>query len=260
MISRNELSELRHQWNPPDGLHRSRPRPVKLTSSGKVLLVLAIVLGIGAPAAGIALSLEARRQAENARLLREESAATEGRVIRLWRGRDDEKQPWMAYRFRGQGQLYERNAKVSLRLWRSLRVGSPVPVFYVPSRPELSSPFTTARAVLPPWVPFLAALLLAGAAILVTLPIRIQRRLLSEGRPAPGLVTEHGNTEHGPHGKGGRKYCYDFTLLSGAIAKGEAGPCKNPPAIGSMISVIYDPESPSRNAPYPLSLVMPANY
>jgi hypothetical protein len=258
MISRIQLSELRHRWHPPDGLNRSRPRPVKLTRSGKALLVIAIVLGIGAPAAGIALSLEARRQAENARLLREESAITEGRVTRLWRSRDDEKQPWMAYRFSGQGQTYENRAKVSLRLWQSLRVGSPLPVYYVPSRPDLSSPFTTARGALPSWVAFLIAIGLAGGGFLSTLPIRSQRRLLSEGRPAPGLVIKHGKAERRSHGRGlESKYYYEFPLLSGAIAKGEAGPCKNPPVIGSTIPVIYDPDNPRRNAPYPFSLVRP---
>jgi hypothetical protein len=260
MTSQIQLSELRLQWHPPDGLNRSRPRPVRLTGPGKALLVIAIILGIAAPAAGIALGLVARRQVENARLLREESAVTEGRVTRLWRGRDDEKQPWMAYRFSGQGQTYERNAKVSLRRWQGLRVGSPLPVYYVPSRPDLSNPFTTARTAMPPWVPFLVAIILAGGSFLATLPIRSQHRLLSEGRPAPGLVMKHGQARRSSHGRGlESKYYYEFPLLSGAIAKGEAGPCKNPPVIGSTIPVIYDPDNPRRNAPYPFSLVSPAD-
>jgi len=254
------MTELRKSWIPPAGLDRSRPRPVRLTRSGKALLVLAIVLGIDAPAAGIALGLVARRQAENARLLREESAFSEGRVTRLWRGRDDKKQPWIAYRFSAQGQTFERNAKVSLRLWQSLHVGTAVPVYYVPSRLDLSSPFTTARGAMPRWIPFLVAIGLAGAGFLATLPLRSQRRLLSEGRPAPGLVMEHGKAQRSSHGSElGNKYYYEFPLLSGAIAKGEAGPCKKPPVIGSTIPVVYDPDNPRRNAPYPFSLVSPAN-
>jgi len=256
MISRIQLSEMQRDWNVPYGLHRSRPRPVKLTRSGRALLVLAVVMALSAPSAGIALGLAARRQAENARLLREGSTETEGLVIRLWRGGDDKKQPWMAYRFSGQGQVHEANARISLRIWQSLRVGSYVPVFYVPLRPELNAPFTTARAVLPPWVPFPVAFLLAGGGILATIPIRRQRRLLSEGRPAPGLVVKHGKAQRDSHGRQiGEKYYYEFPLLSGALAKGEAGPRKNPPAIGSVVPVIYDPDEPPRNAPYPLSLV-----
>jgi hypothetical protein len=51
---------------------------------------------------------------------------------------------------------------------------------------------------------------------------------------------------------------YEFPLLSGAVASGKAGTSAKPPAIGSVICVIYDPESPKRNAVYPLSLVIPA--
>ncbi len=121
---------------------------------------------------------------------------------------------------------------------------------------SLNAPFTTARAVLPPWVPFPVAFLLAGGGILATIPIRRQRRLLSEGRPAPGLVVKHGKAQRDSHGRQiGEKYYYEFPLLSGALAKGEAGPRKNPPAIGSVVPVIYDPDEPPRNAPYPLSLV-----
>ncbi len=37
--------------------------------------------------------------------------------------------------------------------------------------------------------------------------------------------------------------------------KGRGGERRNPPAIGSTITVIYDPDKPKRNEPYPLQLV-----
>jgi hypothetical protein len=49
------------------------------------------------------------------------------------------------------------------------------------------------------------------------------------------------------------KYFFDFKLLSGAAAAGSAGPVKEPPAVGAALTVLYDPDNPRRNAPYPFS-------
>jgi len=84
------------------------------------------------------------------------------------------------------------------------------------------------------------------------LPLLRQRHLLSEGRPTPGTVTKHGRLQRGSHGeKLGVKLYYDFYLLSGALAHGKVGPIKNPPPIGSAVSVLYDAENPQISAPYP---------
>jgi hypothetical protein len=256
MNVRIQFMEAKQQWIPPAGLERSRLRPVQLTRAGRGLVVLALVLAAAALAAGIGLGLAASRQADEARMLREQGTVTDGRVTRLWRGRDKEHQPWMAYRFAGGEQTYEGSARVSLRLWRDLRVGSPIRIHYVPTRPELNNPFTASIAVMPGWVAFIVALGLAGGAVGAMLAIRSQRRLLSEGRPAPGLVTRHEKVRHGSHAsRHESKYYYEFPLLSGAIARGAAGPTKNPPAVGSTIPLVYDRENPRRNAPYPFSLV-----
>ena len=78
--------------------------------------------------------------------------------------------------------------------------------------------------------------------------LRKQMQLLTEGRPAPGIVTRHRRT------KDGTIIRYEFALLNGATAKGR-GQTRRPPPIGSRICVLYDPENPRRNAPYPLYLV-----
>jgi hypothetical protein len=43
-------------------------------------------------------------------------------------------------------------------------------------------------------------------------------------------------------------------VLAGTIATGKAAAGKSA-AIGTTISVVYDPERPARNRPYPFSLV-----
>ncbi len=90
---------------------------------------------------------------------------------------------------------------------------------------------------------------MAGSAWLVAWSLQRQRRLLTEGRPAPGIVTRLSRT------KGGMQVYYDFLLLSGSVAKGSSGPVSKPPGIGQTVCVLYNPDNPRRNAIYPLCLV-----
>lgn len=252
MDNRIRLLELQRSWTPPDGLDRSRPRPVRLNGAGKALLSVAVALLVGSPVAGVALQLTVSREAQTQRLLQEQGANTEGRITRLWRSRDEDKQPWVAYGFTVQGRVYERRAKVPLRIWRNLQVGSDLPIRYLPSDPALSHPRDWQEKPMPVWIPGLVAAGQALAGGLIMRRILSQRRLLAEGRPAPALVTRHTHTQHG------KIIHYEFPLLSGAIAQGRSGPAKKPPMPGSIICVLYDPENPRRNAPYPLPLVKPA--
>jgi hypothetical protein len=124
-------------------------------------------------------------------------------------------------------------------------------VRYLPSDPAVNHPRGWQEKPMPVWIPYLVAAGLAVAGWLAMRGILSQKRLLAEGRPAPALVTRHTRTQHG------KTMHYEFVLLSGAIAKGRSGPARKPPAVGSTICVLYDPENPRRNAPYPLSLVKP---
>jgi hypothetical protein len=98
----------------------------------------------------------------------------------------------------------------------------------------------------------LLVLPLAAVALLLVLLLRWERRLLEDGRPAPGVITRLGTP-----GEHGRYVYYEFPQLSGARAAGRFGPVhgKRVPAIGSTIVVLYDPDNPNHNARYPLSLV-----
>jgi hypothetical protein len=97
-------------------------------------------------------------------------------------------------------------------------------------------------------VPYLIFGELVVVALVLAMLLRKQMRLLTEGRPAPGVVTGCRRT------KDGIVLRYEFQLPDGATAKGR-GHSRRPPAIGSQICVLYDPENPRRNAPYPLGLV-----
>jgi hypothetical protein len=87
--------------------------------------------------------------------------------------------------------------------------------------------------------------------------IQRQRRLLADGRAAPALVTQH-NRHRTSHGGTYRTLVYEFPLMSGGVASGKSHTSRTAPEVGSVICIIYDPDSPQRNTVYPMSLVTPA--
>ena len=235
-------------WTPPDGLGYSSLRPVSLTGGGVALLVVAVLMLLGAVAAAIGLGTTARRQAKDHRLLQEQGVNTDARITRLWRSGDKNQQHLVSYRFTVQEREYVARKGVPPRIWQKLTAGSSLPVRFLPSDPKVNHPTEWDDTPMPNWLPYLLSGGLVAIAFGVTIPLRIQMRLLTEGRPAPGTVTGHRRT------KDGTIIRYEFVLLNGATAKGR-GQSRLPPAIGSPICVLYDPENPRRNAPYPLTLV-----
>jgi len=235
-------------WMPPDGLGYSSLRPVSLTSGGIALLVVAAMMLLGAVAAAIGLGTTARRQAKDHRLLQEQGVNTDAQITRVWRGGDKNQQHLVSYRFTVQERVYVARKGVPSRIWQTLRAGSSLPVRFLPSNPKVNHPVGWDDTPMPNWVPYLVSGELAVIAVGLAMLLRKQMRLLTEGRPAPGIVTGWRRT------KNGTVIRYDFTLLNGATAKGR-GQSRRPPAIGSPVCVLYDPDNPRRNAPYPLCFV-----
>jgi hypothetical protein len=235
-------------WTPPDGLGYSSLRPVRLTGAGIALLAVAGAMLLGAVAAGIGLGTVFRRQVKELRLLSEQGVNTDAQIIRLWRSSGKDQQHLVAYRFTARERAYEARHQVPIRTWQTLRAGSSLPVRYLPSNPKVNHPTGWDDTPMPNWVPYLVFGELAVIAVVLAMLLRRQMQLLTEGRPAPGIVTGHRRT------KNGTVIRYEFQLLNGATAKGR-GQSRRPPAIGAPICVLYDPENPRRNAPYPLCLV-----
>jgi hypothetical protein len=100
----------------------------------------------------------------------------------------------------------------------------------------------------------LPAAALAGVGAILLTAIARQRSLLMNGRAAAAIVTAlrtERNSEGGKH----QVMTYEFRLMTGATRTGTRQAPRKAPAIGSVICVIYDPDRPSRNRPYPFSLV-----
>ena len=235
-------------WTPPDGLGYSSLRPIRLTGTGIAVLVMAAALVVGAVVAGITLNTTASRREQERRLLSEQGVNTDAQITRLWRSSGKDQQHLVSYQFTVQGREYVARKGVPPRIWQTLSAGSSLPVRFLPSNPKVNHPTGWNDTPTPTWVPYLVFGELAVVALILAMLLRRQMRLLTEGYPAPGIVTGHRRTRNGTVIR------YEFQLMNGATAKGR-GQSRRPPAIGSQICVLYDPENPRRNAPYPLCFV-----
>ena len=255
MMPSARLLQMRRGWTPPRGLERSGPRDVSLTASGWALAVLSAVLVVGALIVGIGLYLVAERQQDQRFRVSEHGVDTVGVVTRLWIPKGKERRHWVAFQFdTGSGRVDGR-MQVPRRIWIALRKGSSIPVRYDRDNPAVYVALGGERSALGFWVAYAAALGLAACGWLALLPMRRQRRLLADGRPAVGLVTKR-RTVHHSHGRAYHQIEYEFLLLNGAAHTGST--VANTPQVGEPICVMYDPDNPAHSGLYPLSLVRPA--
>jgi hypothetical protein len=156
------------------------------------------------------------------------------------------------FSFSAGGQTFTKRSKAPRGPWEALQQGSALPVRYAPSRPTLSQPEEWNSSVLPMAVPPLAALGVLIPAALIFYSIRRQKAMLEDGRPAPGRITQ---LKHAP--KGQTVQHYEFVTLSGSVLQGRAQTATKPAAVGSLVTVIYDPDNPRRNTLYPMCMVRP---
>jgi hypothetical protein len=251
MIPDTDFARLVSNWASPPELGGSPPRPVKLTGTGTALNVLALVMLVGGVLLGIKLSNDAAAQSQTARLLKEQGAETQATVIRLWRGGGKDRPYRLTYQFEVQGRVFHRDSGASRRIWESLTEGSPLRVRYLPADPKLSHPADWESQQIPAWVPLMVPAAFASYTLIIILMLRKQRRLLEDGRAAPAVIYKVSAT------KGGKSVRYNFRSQAGTLEKGSGLMARGLAQNGSVVTIIYDPEKPSRNAPYPFKMVRP---
>lgn len=237
----------------PPELERSAPRDVALTTGGRALIVLAWLLAAGALGGGAALHVKAGRQSDEAVDFDRRSVSASAVVDRLWRKSGDGNPASVAFHFDANGARIDGESRIPLGQWRRLSTGSTVPVRYLPDNPRRFVMAGQRRGGVPFAVPYVVAFILAAMALLCSAAVRWQRTLLSEGRSARAIVTAVRNHK-GSHGATHREIVYEFPVLAGTKATGKATAGKTA-EVGTTISVVYDPEQPKRNRPYPFSLV-----
>jgi hypothetical protein len=218
------------------------------------LVIVAALLFVGSVGGGLMLFREARAQAGADRALADHGVVTTGEVTRLWPRGDDFRR--VRYHFIVDGHAYESTERVSTARRRALQIGSAINVRYVPGEPQQNDLGGTTDPSLPIWLPFVVSMAAASMGLLCLFAIQKQRRLLTDGRAAPAIVRSL-HRHHTGHGGTHRSLTYEFPLLNGAVATGRSHTSNKPPAVGSVICVIYDPDRPARSMAYPFSLVQP---
>jgi hypothetical protein len=246
------FAEITHNWNPPESLGYSSLRPVRLARGGIAIATIAVVVTIGGMVLGAVIGEKSRRQAVERDLLRDQGLVTEATVLRVWRSGGEDSEHRVRYSFEVRGREILASHSAPSAIWRTLEEGSRLPVRYVPANPAINHPTAWNPGVVPWFIALLVPLMFLGMAGLMTFLIRGQWRLLSEGRPAPGIVTGYRKSDKAV------SVLYEFRLLNGATRKGRGtagGRRKTLPPIGSVVCVLYDPENPRRNGLYPFPFV-----
>ena len=249
----DDLREAARAFVPPPGLERGAPREVTLSAGGWFLAAVAVAMFVAAVLVGVLWSRALQREDAAQEALADRGVTTSARVVRLWRG-EEAQRPHVAYRFEVNDRAYSGEGRLPAVVWRPLRTGETLTVRYVPDNPAISMPAQSSRSQPPLWLPAVVALVLVTIGMFCLFGIQQQRQLLIEGRVTAAIVRSH-KKRHSSHGGTHRSMTYDFALLNGAVASGRSRTSSKPPAVGSVICVVYDPDRPSRNLAYPFELV-----
>ena len=250
-----ELAELQRRWSPPAELTGPVPREVRLSGRGIGLAVMAGVMILAGIATSIYLQRISLRESAEQKLLEDQGQNADGRVVRLWQTGGKNNRDMVTYQFEAEGRTYRNSTSAPPRIWNRLSEGMPLAIRYLPLSPTRNHPQDWVDTPTPLWLSLLFGALLAGAAVILVFSIRRQMGLLREGRPAPGVVTRHSYA-----GKGQRAFHYDFAPLGGSVTSGKSPPTRRLAPVGATVCVIYDPENPRRNAPYPMEMVKVVNF
>jgi len=207
-------------------------------------------------AAGIALGYLIRNrsieQSHTRQILQEQGMETDATVTRLWHSGGKSKTPRVGYQFQTDGKVIRGDAPISRKLWESLSEGARVRVRYLPADPGLNRPAEAPLRPPPIWLSWAVPVVAGLISLLMGYLLRRQRRLLEEGHVAVGAVTKVSTI------KSGKIIQYEFVLPGGSRESGKGGARPGAEEWGSEVTVIYDPENPKRNSPYPFELVQPA--
>jgi uncharacterized protein DUF3592 len=239
----------------PPELLGSVPRDVRLTFAGIALTVVGIACVVGAFATAIGMSVAyMRTHAE--RQLRERAGVSEtADVIDVVVRRGEHPRRDVTYRYDVDGRAYTGRATLREKDRPNIARGTPVPIEYLPSRPEVSWLAGARPSVFPLVVIPLVVLSLLASGGIVAHSVRRQRILLSEGRVALAHVTGFKKVHRDKHRV--FRVSYEFETISGAkqTARFEVG--RNPPPVGTVVPIVYHRERPQWSATYPLALVRP---
>jgi hypothetical protein len=235
-------------------LDRPLPRPVRLTGAGIVYCFFgsALIVFLAAVITN-QVTKDLRKQAAIELLVHRIAAdhrETEATVTRLWSGIGRQ---GVVYHYNVDGRSYDAHSDIASEHWQTLQVGFSLGVSYLAIDPSHAYPSADPPHLESLWwmsYPFDGFFLLFGAWLLST--VWREGRLLARGCVSRAVVTRCEATR----GRGGVVYIfyYEFPLPTGGLCRDKSEMGRPLPA-GSPVTVLYDPDNPRRNSPYPMGLV-----
>lgn len=246
------MSDHRSKTLPPE-LRRSVPRHVVLTAAGKTAVLGAVALILGGIAAGIGVRVLAERAREMQGTIAREGVTTDAVVTNMVRRRGDDARTTVNYVYFAAGREYVGQARLRQRASAAIEPGARLRVQYLTSSPGKSWLAGRPPSGVPVWLT-LVAVPLVFAGVVMLLVVSRRRRLLTYGRATEARVTGSRRFSHGSHGGKGYHVDFEFRLLSGARRTGRFDVQKNPPAEGSAVVIVYDPDEAGRVMRYPAGM------
>ena len=255
MTTRPALPAINTAIKLPRELLGSVPREVRLTRGGVAIVSLAAGLAIGALVVAIAMSVISLRSARENAARDSSSVAASATVTDIAITRDSDRRRTVIYSYQANGRSFVDRQRLRQSDRRTLRQGDAIQIRYLPSQPQDSwLPGYQTRGVPPFVIPLVAvSLLLAAAAIGRT--IRRQWILLSEGRAALARIVAHQQIRKDKR-RAYRVTC-EFETLSGARRTAKYQTTAAPPAVGSMVPILYHRDDPKWTSSYPVAWVKP---
>lgn len=183
----------------------------------------------------------AMQQMQQREALRSDSRETTGEIIKWLSTR----RPKVKYSFTANGKLYTGEARLPDQLENNLAKSSAITIRYLPTNPAVNHPAAWEWSVLLDLDSFVdPALFFLTPVIFACLAFNRERRIVAEGTPTVATITK---CTPGPSGCSIR---YEFQAADGRAIKG-SGMCNSRPEVGEGIWILYLPQNPRRNRPYP---------
>ena len=155
------------------------------------------------------------------------------------------------YTFTADGKTYTGEAIVPLEDYRGIGLTSSLAIRYLPENPAVNHPVDWEWSAMSELELYFVVVLVAGLGFsLFILPrMKFERRVAAKGVATIGLVTKCMVS-----GKSGSfiNLKYEFSTQDGATVQGR-GSFRTRQEIGAKILILYLPEKPKHNVPYPLS-------
>ena len=198
----------------PPELLGSVPRDVRLTAGGFAVVATAIALAIGALVSAIVMSVAYARSESERQLRARDSGTADAEVVQIAVTRGDQPRRTVTYRYEVDGRGYTGTARLRESDRRDLKNGTPIPIRYLPSRPQTNWLAGYEPGRFPLWTIPVVALSLLLAAAAMARSARRQWILLSEGRVAQARVIGTKKVRRDERTR--FRVSYGFQTLSGA--------------------------------------------